>query len=89
MADVIDTRDTDTSGSGVALGIVLGVLLVLVLLVGAWWMFFRQPVVVSPPDTTIIEEEQPPPQVPQGDTDINIDGGEDTTGGSGDTTPAP
>lgn len=89
MADVIHTRETDTGGSGVALGIVLGVVLVLVLLVGAWWLFFRQPAVVTPPNTTIIEQEQPPAQeAPQGDTNINIDEGDGTTGGS-ETSPAP
>lgn len=40
------------------LGVVLAVILVLVLLVGAWWLFIRQP------DTTIID---------QSDTTINIE----------------
>lgn len=67
MSEIIHTHDTDTSGPGAALGIVLGVLLVLALLAAAWWFFFRQPVAVQTPNTTIIEENQQPPQ---GDTNI-------------------
>lgn len=86
MSEIIRT-DTDTSGSGAALGVVLGIVLVLVLLVGAWWLFFRQPAVVETPSTTIIEQprQQAPPQ---GNTNIDINQGGGVTG-SGETSPAP
>ena len=61
MADVIHT-DGDSSATSM-LGVVLAVILVLVLLVGAWWLFVRQPVDTGG-DTTIIE---------QPDTNINIE----------------
>lgn len=55
MADI--RNDEDSSATSM-LGVVLAVILVLVLLVGAWWLFIRQP------DTTIID---------QSDTTINIE----------------
>lgn len=61
MADIIHT-DGDSSASSM-LGVVLGVILVVVLLFGAWWLFMRQPVETTG-DTTIIE---------QPDTNINIE----------------
>ena len=77
MADVVHT-DTDTSGSSAALGIILGILLVLALLVGAYFLFFRGPAATQP-SNTIIEEQQQPAQpdtnieqnqvVPPGGTD--------------------
>lgn len=87
MADVIYHRDPDASGSGAALGVILGILLVLVLLFGAWWLFFRQPVVVDQPNTTIIEEQPVQPDVnvtpaPENDTNINVNPG-------GETSPTP
>ena len=54
MADVIHT-DGDSSATSM-LGVVLAVILVLVLLAGAWWLFIRQPVDTNP-DTTIINIE--------------------------------
>lgn len=55
MADVIHT-DGDSSATSM-LGVVLAVILVLVLLVGAWWLFVRQPVDAGG-DTTIIEQPE-------------------------------
>lgn len=91
MAEVIHhyTDDTDrATGSGAALGIVLGVLLVLALLVGGYWLFFRAPAATpTAPSTTIIEQ---PEQAPAPQTDIDINGGTTAPqGGSGDATTAP
>ena len=61
MADIIQT-DGDSSANSM-LGVVLAVILVLVLLFGAWWLFMRTPVDTGS-DTTIIE---------QPDTNINIE----------------
>ncbi|MDZ4179006.1 MAG: hypothetical protein U1E29_07220 [Coriobacteriia bacterium] len=57
MADI--HTDGDSSANSM-LGVILAVILVLVLLIGAWWLFVRQPV----GDTTIIE---------QPDTNISIE----------------
>jgi hypothetical protein len=84
MADIHHTHEPERSGSGAALGVIIGVLLVLALLIGGWWLFFRTPAVVDDPDTTIIEQEAPD-QPPPGDTDIDIE----QDGGSGTTSPTP
>lgn len=92
MAEIIHTHDDmDSRGSGAALGVILGILLVLALLVGGWWLFFRQPAVVPVPQTeTNIQQNTPPPvqQAPEGDTNINVNPGAGTDQG-GDTTTSP
>lgn len=90
MADVIyrDRRDVD-SGSNAALGVVIGILLVLVLLFGAWWLFFRS-APADQPDTTIIEQ---PDKQESPDTNIVVpdegDGGSGSDSGSDQTTTSP
>lgn len=82
MADINRTGGVEPEGSG-AMGIVIGVLIVLVLLVGGWWLFMRQPVAETPdttiieqetPDTTIIEQEAPETNVEEGDTNVIVPG---------------
>lgn len=81
MVDRRYDREPVDGGSNAALGVIVGVLLVLVLLFGAWWLFFRGPV-VDQPDTTIIEQP-----------DVNIDQDQqqqqpdDGTAPDGGTTP--
>lgn len=82
-------HDHDPGGSNAALGVIIGILLVLVLLVGGWWLFFRGPVAETP-DTTIIE--QPDVEIEQEQQQEQPDDGtapDDGTNGTQETTPSP
>ena len=85
-------HDNDPGGSNAALGVIIGILLVLVLLVGAWWLFLRAPVAETP-DTTIIEqpdieiEQEQQQEQPDGET--NGTAPDDGTGGAQETSPSP
>lgn len=85
MADVIyrDRRDVDSGSSG-ALGVIIGILLVLVLLFGAWWLFFRA-APVDQPDTTIIEQPENDVEAPDTNIVVPEDGGSE----GGETTTSP